>query len=62
MFAIKMNKIINERVLWKTCFSPLHRKCCKVKLGDIAILHDVEKIVGMGECLLHAQAQKIPLQ
>ena len=26
----KKNKMINKEVLCKTCFSPIHRKCCKV--------------------------------
>ena len=36
----KKNKMINKGVLCKTCFSPIHRKCCKLKLGDI---HDIGK-------------------
>ena len=35
----KKNKI-NKGVPCKTCIYPLHRKCCKLRLGDI---HDIRK-------------------
>ena len=44
----KNNKIINKGVLCKTCFSPIHRKCCKLKLGDV---HDTGKDKWGWECL-----------
>ena len=36
----KKNKIINKGVLCKTCFFPIQRKCCKLKLRD---MHDIGK-------------------
>ena len=33
-FCNKKNKTINKEVPYKTCFSPIHRKCYKLKLVD----------------------------
>ena len=41
----KKNKIVD-----KTCFSPVHRKCCKLKLGDI---HEIGKDKWEWECLTY---------
>ena len=43
----KKNKIINKIVLCKTCFSPIHRKCCKLKRSDI---HDIVEDKWGWEC------------
>ena len=50
----KRNKIINKGVLCKTCFSPIHRKCYKIKLSDMIL----EKINGDGN-VRHAQVKSV---
>ena len=52
----KKNKMINKEVLCKTCFSPIHRKCCKLKLGDT---HDIARDKWGWECLT-CISKKIP--
>ena len=50
----KRNRIINKGVLCKTCFSPIHRKCYKIKLSDMIL----EKINGDGN-VRHAQVKSL---
>ena len=44
----KKNKTINKGVLCKTCLSPIHRMCCKLKLSDI---YDIGKDKWRWKCL-----------
>ena len=47
----KKNKTINKGVLCKTCLSPIHRMCCKLKLSDI---YDIGKDKWRWKCLTGA--------